>query len=95
MFGYIRISKPEMRIKEYEMYKAIYCSLCKELGRSYGIFARLTLSYDFTFLALLNMALKDNFCGTNRKKCTCNPFKKCTYLCDNEDLKLPSAAAAW
>lgn len=93
MFGYIRISKPEMRMKEYEMYKAVYCSLCKELGRSYGIFARMTLSYDFTFLALLNMSLKDGFCGTKLKKCTCNPFKKCTYLCDNDELKLPSAAA--
>ena len=94
MFGYIRISKPEMRIKEYEMYKAIYCSLCKELGRSYGVFARMTLSYDFTFLALLGMSLKGDFCGTNRKKCTCNPFKKCTYLKENDDLKMPSAAAA-
>ncbi len=93
MFGYIRISKPEMRIKEYEMYKAVYCSLCKELGKSYGFLARMTLSYDFTFLALLGMALKDDFCGTNRKKCTCNPFKKCTYLCSNKDLKMPSAAA--
>ena len=75
------------------MYKAIYCSLCKEQGKSYGIFARLTLSYDFTFLALLNMSLKDDFCGTDRKKCTCNPFKKCTYLKQSEDLKMPSAAA--
>ena len=93
MFGYIRASKPEMRMKEFEMYKAIYCSLCKELGRAYGPLARMTLSYDFTFLALLNMSLKDNFCGTKRKKCTCNPFKKCTYLCDNGDLKMPAAAA--
>ena len=58
MFGYIRIAKPELKVKEYEMYKAIYCSLCRELGRSYGFLSRLTLSYDFTFLALLNMSLK-------------------------------------
>ena len=56
MFGYIRAAKPEMRIKEFELYKAVYCSLCKELGKSYGFLARLTLSYDFTFLALLNMS---------------------------------------
>ena len=58
MFGYIKADKPEMKIKEFEIYKAVYCSLCKELGKSYGLLARLTLSYDFTFLALLNMALK-------------------------------------
>ena len=93
MFGYIRACKPEMRIKEFEMYKTVYCSLCKELGKSYGPFARLTLSYDFTFLALLNMSLKKDFCGTERKLCKCNPLKKCTYLREGSDLEMPAAAA--
>ena len=93
MFGYIRACKPEMRIKEFEMYKTVYCSLCKELGKSYGPFARLTLSYDFTFLALLNMSLKKDFCGTERKLCKCNPLKKCTYLKEESQLKMPAAAA--
>lgn len=93
MFGYIRACKPEMRVKEFEMYKAVYCSLCKELGKSYGPFARLTLSYDFTFLALLNLSLQEGFCGTKRKACTCNPLKKCTYLSDRSALEMPSAAA--
>jgi hypothetical protein len=93
MFGYIRACKPEMRIKEYELYKAVYCSLCKELGKSYGILARFTLSYDFTFLALLLMSLNENNCGLKKGVCTCNPLKKCTYLCDHKELKLPGAAA--
>ena len=93
MFGYVRACKPEMRIKEFEMYKAVYCSLCRELGKSYGPFARLTLSYDFTFLALLNMSLKKDFCGTERKLCRCNPLKKCTYLREGSDLEMPAAAA--
>ncbi|MBQ9978094.1 MAG: hypothetical protein IJP21_05825 [Clostridia bacterium] len=93
MFGYIRACKPEMRIKEFEMYKTVYCSLCKELGKSYGPFARLTLSYDFTFLALLNMSLKKDFCGTERKLCKCNPLKKCNYLKEGSDLEMPAAAA--
>ncbi|MBO5872811.1 MAG: hypothetical protein J6Q56_01215 [Clostridia bacterium] len=93
MFGYIRACKPEMRIKEYELYKAVYCSLCKELGKSYGIFARFTLSYDFTFLALLSMSLNDSCCGLKRGVCTCNPLKKCTYLKNTDELKMPAAAA--
>ena len=93
MFGYIRACKPEMRIKEYELYKAVYCSLCKELGKSYGIFARFTLSYDFTFLAILSMALNDHNCGLTQKSCTCNPLKKCTYLEDLSELKFSAAAA--
>lgn len=93
MFGYVRICKPELRIKEYELYKAVYCSLCKQLGKQYGPAARLTLNYDFTFLALLAIALgeeEQTFC---RKRCTCNPFKKCNYLCEKDSLDFPSAAA--
>ena len=93
MFGYIRAAKPEMRIKEFELYKAVYCSLCKEMGKTYGIFSRFTLSYDFTFYALLNMALKPDVCDITRKCCTCNPIKKCQYLTDMSDMKMPAAAS--
>ena len=92
MFGYIRISKPELKVKEYEMYKAVYCSLCKTLGKEYGFFTRFTLSYDFTFLALLQLSLADEFCGTEKKRCACNPFKSCNY-CKDSDLRLSAAAA--
>lgn len=93
MFGYVRAYKPELRIKEWEMYKAVYCSLCRELGKSYGIFARFTLSYDFTFLALLDMALSEGFPTTERKCCVFNPLKKCNY-CSDKDNQLSFAASA-
>lgn len=93
MFGYIRAYKPEMRIKEYELYKSVYCSLCKELGKSYGVLARMTLSYDFTFLALVSMSLSEEDCSFKRKNCTCNPFKKCNYIQNTTNLEYCSAAA--
>ena len=68
MFGYIRVDKSELKIKDYEMYKAVYCTLCRKLGRKYGILSRLTLSYDFTFLALLNMSLKNSCDMIERKR---------------------------
>lgn len=92
MFGYIRIGKPELKVKEYEMYKAVYCSLCRTLGKEYGFFTRFTLSYDFTFLALLELSLKEDFCKIERKRCVCNPLKKCNY-CKDASLKFSSAAA--
>lgn len=67
LFGYIRPFQPELRIKEYEAYKSVYCGLCKELGRQYGIFARFTLSYDFTFLAILSMAVQKGPAGIQAK----------------------------
>lgn len=93
MFGYVRISKGELKVKEYEMYKAVYCSLCKTLGKHYGVLSRLTLSYDFTFLALLNMSLKEGCTMVERKRCAFNPIKKCNYCKDTDDLKMPSAVA--
>lgn len=52
MFGYVRPFKPYMRMFEYDIYKAVYCGLCKDMGRRYGFVTRFTLSYDFAFLSL-------------------------------------------
>ncbi len=93
MFGYVKACKPELKIKEYETYKAVYCSLCKKLGKSYGILSRFTLSYDFTFLALLNMSLTDGCDGFEQKRCAFNPLKKCNYCKNYDAIDMPAAAA--
>ena len=93
MFGYVRVCKPELKVKEYEMYKAVYCSLCKHLGKKYGILSRLTLSYDFTFLALINMSLKDECEEFYKGRCAFNPIKKCNYCKSVASLDMPAAAA--
>lgn len=93
LFGYIRASKGDLKVKEYEFYKAVYCSLCKTMGREYSPLSRFTLSYDFTFLALLNMALKDGCDAVERKHCVFNPLKKCIFCKNDYDIKLPAATA--
>ncbi len=94
MFGYVKIAKGELKVWEYETYKAIYCSLCRRLGKTYGPFARLTLSYDFTFLALLSLSLKSGAIEFERKRCAFNPMKKCNYCKRSEDDLEVAAAAA-
>lgn len=77
MFGYVRLFKPTITMGEYEQYKGIYCTLCKRLGKHYGLLSRFTLSYDMTFLALLEMALAEenpDFCPS---RCSFNPTKRC------------------
>ena len=77
MFGYVRLFKPTVTMGEYEQYKGLYCTLCKRLGKRYGLLSRFTLSYDMTFLALLEMALGEespDFCPS---RCSFNPTKKC------------------
>lgn len=82
MFGYVKVFKPTIRMGEYEIYKGIYCTLCKRLGKRYGVLSRFTLSYDMTFLALLQMALAEEcgeFCPS---RCSFNPTKRCLKATD-------------
>lgn len=80
MFGYIKPFKPNMRIKDYELYKAVYCSVCKDLGKNFGILSRFLLSYDATFLALILLSLEKNPSILYNKRCVVNPLKKCNFL---------------
>ena len=81
MFGYVRPFKGELLVKEYDAYKGVYCQVCKALGEYYGPLARLTLTYDCTFYALLALNQREAQVKANKKRCTCNPLKKCTYVC--------------
>ncbi|MFI3251120.1 MAG: DUF5685 family protein [Eubacteriales bacterium] len=53
MFGYVRPCRPELKCREYDLYRATYCALCKTLRVRYGGLAPMGLSFDMTFLALL------------------------------------------
>lgn len=81
-----------MKIKDFELYKSVYCSLCKCMGKKTGVISRLFLSYDATFLALITMAFKKECKGIKKGKCVVNPFKKCNFFISGED-KLAFAAS--
>ena len=85
MFGYLQIEKEELLVKEFETYKAIYCGLCKQMGKDYSFLTRLTLSYDCTFYAMLLMSLHSSCGGFKKGRCTCNPLKSCNFACSNSD----------
>jgi len=93
LFGYIKPFKPQLRICEYDTYKAVYCGLCKQLGRSYGLAARFTLSYDFAFLSILSMALEEKTPHFCKERCFANPLKK-KYCCHLNESSLFSACTA-
>lgn len=93
MFGYVKIDKPELLVREYEQYKAVYCTLCKRIGKQYGIISRMSLSYDFTFLAVLYMAVQGDCGGYKAGHCVYNPLKRCNYCCGGDDAFNFTAAA--
>ncbi|MGN9020224.1 DUF5685 family protein [Lachnospiraceae bacterium HCP1S3_C3] len=53
MFGYIRIQKEELKMRDYYTYNKKYCTLCHMIGKNYGFIYRMILSYDVTFLMLV------------------------------------------
>ncbi len=53
MFGYVRTDTPYLYMKDMELYRAMYCGLCKGIGAASGTLCRIGLSYDVTFLSVL------------------------------------------
>ena len=76
MFGYIRTYVPELKVREHECYRALYCGLCHEMGRCNGCTSRLTLSYDFVFLALLRLCVTGESPTFRGRRCVVHPLKK-------------------
>ena len=83
MFGYVVPEKPELTIKEYELFRAYYCGVCKSIGRRHGHFRRLTLSYDTTFLAVILSAAAGESIQVKKKRCFVHPFKKRHIVTDS------------
>ena len=76
MFGYIRPSVKELKVKEYELFRGYYCGLCKSMGRSFGVFSRFALNYDAVFLGLLMASVHDEMPALKRENCIANPLKR-------------------
>lgn len=75
MFGYIRPLKQEMLVRELSRYRAVYCGICKQIGRDYGQLPRMATGYDVTMLALLLLSLDENQPELKMEKCVLNPLR--------------------
>ena len=84
MFGYVRPAPDKLTAEEEQRYRALYCGLCHTLGKRYGAASRLTLNYDFTFLA----ALLSGSPETHWKRCVVSPFRPRAVIGQNDALAL-------
>ncbi len=94
MFGYIRTDTLEMRVRENEYYRAVYCGLCRAQGKCTGQCSRFTLNYDMVFLALLRLAIEGENVEIKRDRCMAHPFKKRAYVALCEPLRYSAYASA-
>lgn len=69
MFGYVQYDKPNLYIKDFELYRAMYCGVCKGIGATCGQIARTGLSYDAAFLNTLFHNLKNTDVVLEKQSC--------------------------
>ena len=74
MFGYIKIDKNELKVKDYNLFKSYYCGLCRTLKQEYGFPARYFLSYDTTFLVILLSSVCQSETEFSSVRCLSNPM---------------------
>ena len=91
MFGYVTPLKPELKIREYEMFKSYYCGVCTHIKEYFGNIPRLTLNYDMAFLGVLLDALHNESPSINFKRCIAHPLNKKPMILNNKALEYAAA----
>lgn len=81
MFGYVRPLRGELKCKDFDLYRATYCGLCRCMRQRYGLVAPMLLNFDFTFLALLLWEPEETFHPCSGR-CHGKPFVK-KPMCPN------------
>lgn len=87
MFGYVTPCKIELKIKDFERFKAYYCGLCTTIKREFGNLPRLALNYDMTFLAVLLDSLNEDNLKIKKYFCSFHPMQKRLILVENSPIE--------
>ncbi len=76
MFGYVTASWKELSEPEKDRYGSIYCGICRRIRAQSGNVARLGLSYDMAFLAMLLMSLYEPEERSGKNTCLIHPVSR-------------------
>ena len=79
MFGYVTASWKELTRQQKDRYGGVYCGICREIGTRASQTARLVLSYDMAFLALLLMSLYEPQEEQGKHRCLMHPGRARTW----------------
>ncbi len=83
MFGFVTADLKALTKEERSRYNAVYCGICREIRERSSQSARLGLSYDMAFLALLLMSLYEPEETAGDRACLLHPIAKKPWV-DNE-----------
>ena len=86
MFGFVMADVRELTRQQQDRYSAVYCGICRRIREQSGQLARLGLSYDMAFLALLLMSLYEPEEESGERACGLHPIKPRKWT-DNEYIR--------
>lgn len=86
MFGFVGADAAALSEEQKTRYGQVYCGICRQIRLQCGSSARLSLSYDMAFLALLLMSLYEPAEESGKRACGFHPVKPRPWL-DNEIIK--------
>lgn len=76
MFGYISPDTPYLFKKDERLYGAVYCGLCKCIGKGCGQCPRTALSYDLAFTSALVHNIRGEDVKIENRRCILHWFKR-------------------
>ena len=83
MFGFVTANGSELTKEQKNRYSGVYCGICRQIRSRCSQLARLGLSYDMAFLALLLMSLYEPQEQWGDRACLLHPVKPRSWV-DNE-----------
>lgn len=75
MFGYIVANRGELSEEQQNRYRGCYCGVCRSLKARHGGLARVSLTYDMTFLVMTLTALYEPEEQSGEERCFMHPSK--------------------
>lgn len=93
MFGYVIPDKNNMYIKDFNVFNAFYCGLCKSLKKTGSEASRLCTNYDVTFYDVLIHSLSGTEVKFERKMCGYSGKTKVIVTPDELSLKMADLCA--
>ena len=80
MFGFVTASVGELTEVQKDRYGGVYCGICREIKGRGNQTARLGLSYDMAFLALLLMSLYEPEEDSGPLRCAAHPLRRRNWI---------------
>lgn len=80
MFGYVIANWEELSREQKNRYSGVYCGICRAIRRDSGNLARMGLSYDMAFLALLLMSLYEPEEWAHHNACLLHPIRRRSWV---------------